>query len=459
MLDTMICHRNLHSLIPENSLIVSRNNLNFLKQPYGGGEQPPVVRAATQLRRDSSTAIVDVQSIYNQSQKQFIKSVNVTESDGLLRSCERVETSWWITIVSIAKDCQSSNVILNYSEKGVYLKTIKIIAPGEPLLMWFTEKILALMNIPFLLPKHIQGQNRYTCDICHFDFEFPNPLKLHLALRCNHFDQNYLWAKLARDFETFQPRLSLNLFPPLPPFKFELSASPTSPQISPTESYARYPTETFPMRTPPTMTEILNNSANISSPTPSQGSPQSGNETSPVLDYSHRKSLGNHHSAFKPYSNQPIIQPTHVAERKDLIMNSYEGIQGPALTPIPSMTVNQAAHIEAVYSNLGKTKKGHRCGFCGKVYSRKYGLKIHIRTHTGYKPLQCYVCHRPFGDPSNLNKHVRLHADVDRETPYRCNICGKVLVRRRDLERHIKSRHQRENSSHLSETSSDDLDV
>ena len=91
------------------------------------------------------------------------------------------------------------------------------------------------------------------------------------------------------------------------------------------------------------------------------------------------------------------------------------------------------------YKNGPKTKHGYLCMFCGKWYSRKYGLKIHVRTHTGFKPLKCKVCQRPFGDPSNLNKHIRLHAEG--ETPYKCDLCGKVLVRKRDLERHMKSRH------------------
>jgi uncharacterized Zn-finger protein len=92
----------------------------------------------------------------------------------------------------------------------------------------------------------------------------------------------------------------------------------------------------------------------------------------------------------------------------------------------------------------GKPKKTHVCLFCGKIYNRKYGLKIHLRTHTGYKPLKCKVCSRPFSDPSNLNKHVRLHSQGD--TPYRCPFCSKILVRKRDLDRHISSRHKHSNN-------------
>ncbi|KAG8232418.1 hypothetical protein J437_LFUL012849 [Ladona fulva] len=98
-----------------------------------------------------------------------------------------------------------------------------------------------------------------------------------------------------------------------------------------------------------------------------------------------------------------------------------------------------------------QSSRGHLCIYCGKLYSRKYGLKIHIRTHTGYKPLKCKFCLRPFGDPSNLNKHIRLHAEGG-DAPYRCVQCGKVLVRRRDLERHMKSRHQQQEDASSSDS-------
>ncbi|KAL0840781.1 hypothetical protein ABMA28_015964 [Loxostege sticticalis] len=117
---------------------------------------------------------------------------------------------------------------------------------------------------------------------------------------------------------------------------------------------------------------------------------------------------------------------------------------GARLAPAAAPAADAAARLEALAAEWGRARGGHVCVYCGKLYSRKYGLKIHIRTHTGYKPLRCRYCLRAFGDPSNLNKHVRLHAGAGAAAgagAHACGVCGKRLVRRRDLERHVRARH------------------
>ncbi len=146
---------------------------------------------------------------------------------------------------------------------------------------------------------------------------------------------------------------------------------------------------------------------------------------------------------FPPVSEPNVAPSALLTPPPEMDMNKYAALE----RNLTSQTVTRPFPVgdpQYAYTQNGngKNKRGHLCIYCGKLYSRKYGLKIHLRTHTGYKPLKCKVCLRPFGDPSNLNKHIRLHAEGD--TPYRCDYCGKVLVRRRDLDRHIRSRHPAE---------------
>ncbi|XP_076247371.1 PR/SET domain 13 [Calliopsis andreniformis] len=442
----------IYPVVTENALMMSIQALERTTLSQGIVDRP-TVRAAGVLGRDSSTEIIDVNKL-SQKSTSVIQYVEVADADGRLYCVDGlVSTSCWLKIVTFAKDCQSCNVLLMITDKGVILKTIRSITPGEPLLMWFTENILAMMNMPFLTPSNIQGQNRYICHMCNNLFEYPNPLKIHLALKCNRLDTNYLWSVLAKEFISL-PRssLSLSVFPPST-FKFELTkSSRTSPlKISPLKE-----------ENTDSNISLANNGSSSSSnqPSPSssnqhspnsstmQISPNSLSQVSPV-----RKDLSFRSSAFKPYMGQSnIFSGVCIPTTEENVLTPYN-VQ---TTMTPIATDAHAAQMETIVSNLGKSKQGHLCIYCGKVYSRKYGLKIHIRTHTGYKPLKCKYCLRPFGDPSNLNKHVRLHADG--ETPYRCELCGKVLVRRRDLERHIRSRHQ-DNVDQTSDTSSDGIEV
>lgn len=52
-------------------------------------------------------------------------------------------------------------------------------------------------------------------------------------------------------------------------------------------------------------------------------------------------------------------------------------------------------------------------------------LQIHIRTHTGEKPIICSKCGKRFADPHGLVAHNKIHTG---ERNYECDICGKQLL-------------------------------
>lgn len=72
-------------------------------------------------------------------------------------------------------------------------------------------------------------------------------------------------------------------------------------------------------------------------------------------------------------------------------------------------------------------------------------IAMHMRVHSGVKPLKCPVCDKRFSESSNLSKHKRTHEVRGR---FNCNYagCGRNFHRQDQLRRHLKT-HQRENES------------
>ncbi|KAF5288595.1 hypothetical protein FQA39_LY15374 [Lamprigera yunnana] len=340
----------------------------------------------------------------------------------------------WVRALRLSDDCHSYNVQLklqSLSKKSLscsklILEAIRPIPMGQELLLWFSEDVLALLQMVFLTPANIQGQKRYVCTMCSALYESPNPLKLHLLLRCGRQSISDLWKRLSRLVAEYNKNKSSNS---INTFTFKLT--PTDNDLKQRNA--------IDLTTSNSHTEVQRPLSHPSKLTDLK--------EEKVLYRPYSEPSAAYTSAFKPFQKL-TINDTLIKYNKSTSNNlpcwpnfTY---QPQFFVPSASTNVaqNEESQMETLVSSLGKSKDGHICLYCGKCYSRKYGLKIHIRTHTGFKPLKCKFCLRPFGDPSNLNKHIRLHAEGD--TPYKCELCGKILVRRRDLERHLKSRHMSE---------------
>ncbi|XP_037944650.1 sal-like protein 1 [Teleopsis dalmanni] len=344
--------------------------------------------------------------------------------------------------IRLSEDIHSYNVLFELQSGKVRIRAVRDIARDEELVAWFGDEVTLFMSLPFLTPLNIQGNNRYTCHICQLTFETPNPLKIHLALGCGRHSLDILWIRLhyAIKATTYNQQHQQQ--------QQQLLTTPTKLSL-PAQHSPNHPTSTTSSNSPPT------------SPLPQR------QQRSPIQLP--------RFSAFKPISAPVVITTLHSSTSQHLptTLHTTTATSSNALSFLPSLSttafspinllqppgpLNAAAQIEAIVSNMGASKQGHLCIYCGKVYSRKYGLKIHIRTHTGFKPLKCKFCLRPFGDPSNLNKHVRLHLQTGGSGTnvegYKCHLCHKTLARRRDLQRHIESRHSGESVHLKTETTS-----
>ncbi|KAI4502458.1 hypothetical protein M0802_002370 [Mischocyttarus mexicanus] len=396
-----------------NSTMIRHHRFSNPNLSYNYG---PIVKAGSFIRKDSTSEIVDLTNL-SQTCISTINSVEIIESEGRLCSSNKlINVHFWLKIVNVAVNCQTYNIVLIESERGVMIKAIRDISPGEMLFLWFSENLLIILNMPFLTIKNIQSHDRYICDTCYNVYEHPNLLKIHMFLNCDRLDRNHLWNVLAREFAYSQNLIHQRSF------LFQLSASRNVifPDFVDTVNSYLYSISS------PT----FSNQPSSSSSEPSI-SPHSLSST-----YLNEQDTSQRISAFKPYEKAnrsksvSNVRPSSRVNAGEFHLRNNDVSSNPA-------------DIENYASNIGKSKNGYICIYCNKVYSRKYGLKIHIRTHTGFKPLICPYCKRAFGDPSNLNKHTRLHRYS--KSPYKCNICGKVLVRRRDLDRHIKTKHENNN--------------